>query len=210
MILTLPSTWHKAQVTDAEVVAEHLLDSVVTLPSAYVIYRPRILAAAIEPFPGATQALPAIATAPIPMLWVDYGFMSIVILRALMVFFPTLVSTIVDLCHTDCEFLEIAALDGTTGWTVALYMGLPLAAPAILGGLHNGFTLSVAGAVVRKAVMDGSGLGQVLVQMRNSVDTAGAFVIIIILCTMATLLYTIVYRIERPRRYEVTQRGRIP
>lgn len=41
--------------------------------------------------------------------------------------------------------------------------------------------------------------------MRNNVDTAGMFVIIIILCSMATLLYVIVYRIERSKRYEITQ-----
>ena len=180
VILALPSTWHKVQVTGAEAVAGCLLGSVVALPSAYVIYRSRILAAAVEPFLGATQALPAIAIAPILVLFVG-------------------------LRHIDRELLEAAALDGATGWTMALYMELPLAAPAILGGLRNGFALSVTGAVVGEMVMGGSGLGQVLTQMRNNVDTAGMFVIIIILCTMATLLYTIVYRIERSKRYEITQ-----
>ena len=101
--------------------------------------------------------------------------------------------------------LEAASLDGATGWTMAWHMELPLAAPAILGGLRNGFALSVTGAVVGEMVMGGTGLGQVLTQMRNNVDTAGMFVIIIILCTMATLLYTIVYRVERSKRYDITQ-----
>ena len=205
VILALPSTWHKVAVTGAEAVAGCLLGSLVALPSAYVIYRSRLLAAAVEPFLGATQALPAIAIAPILVLWVGYGFMSIVVLCALMVFFPILVSTVVGLRHIDRELLEAAALDGATGWTMAVYMELPLAAPAILGGLRNGFALSVTGAVVGEMVMGGSGLGQVLTQMRNNVDTAGMFVIIIILCSMATLLYVIVYRIERSKRYEITQ-----
>ena len=50
-----------------------------------------------------------------------------------------------------------------------------------------------------------SGLGQVLTQMRSNVDTAGMFVIIAILCAMATILYVIVYRIERSKRYAITQ-----
>ena len=205
VILALPSTWHKVAVTGAEAVAGCLLGSLVALPSAYVIYRSRLLAAAVEPFLGATQALPAIAVAPILVLWVGYGFMSIVVLCALMVFFPILVSTVVGLRQIDSELLEAAAQDGATGWTMAVYMELPLAAPAILGGLRNGFALSVTGAVVGEMVMGGSGLGQVLTQMRNNVDTAGMFVIIIILCSMATLLYVIVYRIERSKRYEITQ-----
>ena len=205
VILALPTTWHRVQVTGAEAVAGCLLGSAVALPSAYAIYRSRLLAAAVEPFLGATQALPAIAIAPILVLWVGYGFTAIVVLCALMVFFPILVSTVVGLRHIDRELLEAAALDGATGWTMAWHMELPLAAPAILGGLRNGFALSVTGAVVGEMVMGGSGLGQVLTQMRNNVDTAGMFVVIIILCTMATLLYTIVYRIERSKRYEITQ-----
>ena len=101
VILALPSTWHKVAVTGAEAVAGCLLGSLVALPSAYVIYRSRLLAAAVEPFLGATQALPAIAIAPILVLWVGYGFMSIVVLCALMVFFPILVSTVVCMRQRD-------------------------------------------------------------------------------------------------------------
>jgi len=53
--------------------------------------------------------------------------------------------------------------------------------------------------------MGGSGLGQVLTQMRSNVDTAGMFVIIAILCAMATILYVIVYQVERSKRYAITQ-----
>ena len=205
LVLALPMTWERVRITGAEAIAGCLLGSAVALPSAYAIYRSRLLAAAVEPFLGATQALPAIAIAPILVLWVGYGFVAIVALCALMVFFPILVSTVVGLRHIDRELLEAAALDGATGWSMAWHMELPLAAPAILGGLRNGFALSVTGAVVGEMVMGGTGLGQVLTQMRNNVDTAGMFVIIIILCTMATLLYTIVYRIERSKRYDITQ-----
>ena len=149
--------------------------------------------------------MPAIAIAPILVLWVGYGITPVIVLCALMVFFPILVSTVVGLRHIDSELLEAAALDGATGWTMAAQMELPLAAPAILGGLRNGFALSVTGAVVGEMVMGGSGLGQVLTQMRSNVDTAGMFVIITILCIMATILYVIVYRIERSKRYAITQ-----
>ena len=84
-------------------------------------------------------------------------------------------------------------------------MGLPPPAPAIRGGLRNVVALAVTGAVVGEMVRGGSGLGQVLTQMRSNVDTAGMFVVIAILCVMATILYVIVYRIERSKRYAITQ-----
>lgn len=204
-LLSRPTTWRQIAVTGSEAIAGCALGTVVALPLAYAIYRWRLLAAAVEPFLGATQALPAIAIAPILVLWVGYGITPVIVLCALMVFFPILVSTVVGLRHIDRELLEAAALDGATGWTMAAQMELPLAAPAILGGLRNGFALSVTGAVVGEMVMGGSGLGQVLTQMRSNVDTAGMFVVIAILCVMATILYVIVYRIERSKRYAITQ-----
>ena len=204
-LLQRPTTWRQIAVTGGEAIAGCALGTVVALPLAYTIYRWRLLAAAVEPFLGATQALPAIAIAPILVLWVGYGITPVIVLCALMVFFPILVSTVVGLRHIDRELLEAAALDGATGWTMAAHMELPLAAPAILGGLRNGFALSVTGAVVGEMVMGGSGLGQVLTQMRSNVDTAGMFVVITILCIMATILYVIVYRIERSKRYAITQ-----
>lgn len=204
-LLKRPTTWHQIGVTGGEAIAGCALGTVFALPLAYAIYRSRLLAAAVEPFLGATQALPAIAIAPVLVLWVGYGMTSVIALCALIVFFPILVSTVVGLRHINREFLEAAALDGATGWTMATQMEIPLAAHAILGGLRNGFALSVTGAVVGEMVMGGAGLGQVLTQMRSNVDTAGMFVVIAILCVMATMLYIIVYRIERSRRYDITQ-----
>lgn len=201
----LPSFWSKAALTALEALAGSIVGALVALPLAYLVYRSPIVSAAVEPFLGATQALPAIALAPLLVLWIGYGFWSITALCALLVFFPILVSTVVGLRHLDQEVLEAAELDGASGWTMAAAMEFPLAAPSILGGVRNGFTLSVTGAVVGEMVMGGNGLGQVLTQARSNVDTAGMFVAILLLCLMATAAYILVYRIERSRKYAISQ-----
>ena len=68
---------------------------------------------------------------------------------------------------------------------------------SLLTGLRNGFTLSVTGAVVGEMVMGGSGLGQLLTVQRDSVDTAGMFATIVVLCAMASGLYGLIHLIER-------------
>ena len=198
-----PQTWSRAAVTGGEALAGCAIGTAVALPLAYVVYRSRLVSAAVEPFLGATQALPAIAIAPIVVLWTGYGPLSVALLCALMVFFPILVSSVVGLRHIDPELLEAAALDGASGATMALTMELPLAAHSILK--PSLVTLSVTGAVVGEMVMGGTGLGQVLVQMRTNVDTAGMFVVIALLCLMATVLYAVIYRVERSRRYDTTR-----
>ena len=73
----------------------------------------------------------------------------------------------------------------------------PMAAPSILAGLRNGFTLSVTGAVVGEMVMGGNGMGGILVQQRQNMDTPGMFVSIIVLCVLAMSIYIVIYRIEK-------------
>ena len=193
--------WERMLITAGEALAGSLAGALVALPLAYAIYRVRIVQAAVEPFLGATQAIPAIALAPLLVLWVGYGIAPIVTLCALTVFFPILVSTTVALRQLPKEILEAAELDGADGWTMAASMEIPLAAPGILGGLRNGFTLSITGAIVGEMVMGGTGLGQILTQQRNNLDTAGMFVTLSVLCAMAMTLYVIIYRIEKSQRF---------
>lgn len=198
------SFWVRVFTTASEAIFGSVLGAIIALPLAYLIYRSPLIQAAVEPFLGATQAIPAIALAPLLVLWIGYGLWSITALCALLVFFPILVSSVVGLRHLDSEVLEAAELDGASGLTMATSIELPLAAPSILGGVRNGFTLSVTGAVVGEMVMGGTGLGQLLTQARTNVDTSGMFVTIIVLCTMATVIYILIYRIERSHRYAIS------
>ena len=53
-LLQRPTTWRQIAVTGGEAIAGCALGTVVALPLAYAIYRWRLLAAAVEPFLGAT------------------------------------------------------------------------------------------------------------------------------------------------------------
>lgn len=192
--------WVRIGVTAGEALLGCVAGAAFALPMSYAISHSRVFQSAVEPFLGATQAIPAIALAPLLVLWIGYGLAPIVALCALMVFFPILVSSVLGLRHLDQEVLEAAELDGASGWTMARSIEIPLAMPAILAGLRNGFTLSITGAVVGEMVMGGSGLGAVLTQQRFNLDTAGMFVTIAVLCILAMTVYAAIYRIERRRR----------
>lgn len=195
-----PRFWSAAGETFTEAVGGSLLGAAVALPLAIGIHRSRLLNAAITPFLGATQAIPAIAIAPLLAIWVGYGLGPIVLLCALMVFFPILISSVVGLRHVDPLVVDAARMDGAGSVALLRHIELPLALPNILAGLRNGFALSVTGAVVGEMVMGGSGLGQLLTSQRDSVDTAGMFATILVLCAMASGLYGLIHLVERRSR----------
>jgi NitT/TauT family transport system permease protein len=189
--------WSYVGVTVTESLLGSVVGTAVALPLAVLIYRVRLVSAAVLPFLGATQAIPAIALAPLLALWIGYGLGPIVALCALMVFFPILVSAVVGFRHIDREILAAAQLDGAGWFALLIYMELPLALHNILAGVRNGFTLSVTGAVVGEMVMGGTGLGTLLTAQRNANDTAGMFATIIVLAAVAATIYSFVSFAER-------------
>ncbi|MCL2483344.1 MAG: ABC transporter permease [Propionibacteriaceae bacterium] len=174
-----------------------LVGLVVAVPLAVIIYRSRIVSAAVLPFLGATQAIPAIALAPLLVLWVGYGLGGIVTLCALMVFFPILVSSVVGFRHIDKDVISAAQVDGAGSLALLINIEIPLAMHSILAGVRNGFTLSITGAVVGEMVMGGSGLGTLVTVQRNSNDLPGMFSTILILALCATIIYSLVSIAER-------------
>jgi NitT/TauT family transport system permease protein len=195
--LTTGALWPYLAVTLAEALAGCLLGAVVALPLAVAIHRSVWFSAAVQPFLGATQAIPAIALAPLLVLWVGYGMLPVVLLCGLIVFFPIFVSAVVGLRMVPRELLDAARLDGAGSGPLLRHVEAPMAMPSLLGGLKNGFALSVTGVVVGEMVMGGSGLGTVLTVQRDAVDTAGMFATIAWLCLIAAAAYSLITWWER-------------
>ena len=178
------SLWLAFACTGGEALVGGLVGVCIALPLSYCIFRFQTLSDAIEPLLG-------------------YGLVPISMLCALIAFFPILISALVGLRSLDRQVCEAAQLDGAAGLTMALRIEIPLASPAILAGIRNGFTLSITGAVVGEMVMGGKGLGMLLSQMRTNVDTAGMFVVIILLCLQAVLIYLLMSAWEARARVMV-------
>lgn len=195
-----PIYWGYLGVTVAEAFGGALLGAAVALPLAVLIHRSRWVAAGVHPFLGATQAIPAVALAPLLVLWLNYGLFSVIVLCALIVFFPILISTVVGLRHVDAEVVDAARIDGAGGWALLTQIELPMALPSILAGVRNGVTLAVTGAIVGEMVMGGAGLGTILTIQRGSVDTAGMVATIIVLALIASSAYAAIHFWERRSR----------
>ncbi|MBN9104150.1 MAG: ABC transporter permease [Propionibacteriaceae bacterium] len=192
--------WGYVGVTVLEALGGVVLGVAVALPLAVLIHWSAWVSAAVNPFLGATQAIPAIALAPLLVLWIGYGLVPVILLCALIVFFPILISAVVGLRHVDAAVVDAGRMDGATSWQLLVHIELPMALPSILGGLRNGVSLAVTGAIVGEMVMGGNGLGTVLTVQRGNVDTAGMIATIVVLAAIASAAYAVVLYAERTSR----------
>ena len=196
-------TW----VTLKEALLGCLAAGALSVPLAWTMYRFQLVSRTLLPFVAASQAVPAIAIAPLLVVWIGYGTVPTAVLCVLMVFFPITVTVLLGLRGLDTDVIDAARLDGAHGWSLIVYMELPMALPAILSGLRTGFTLSVTGAVIGEMTMGGQGLGMVLSSQRQTVDTTGLFSTIVVLCVMATSIHWCLHELERRSRVVASVRG---
>lgn len=177
--------------------AGSLLGLVVALPLGYLIAHFPAASAAISPYLAASQAVPAVALAPLLVVWFGYGTIPTALLCALMVFFPISINTTLGFTRVDPDIIGAARVDGAGRFSLLAWIEFPLALPAILAGIRNGFVLSVTGAVVGEFVMGGSGLGQLLSVYRDRADTTGMIAVLASLVVGAVLLFGGVRILER-------------
>ncbi|VEI12437.1 ABC transporter permease [Trueperella bialowiezensis] len=181
--------------------------AIIGVPVGFAIAHSKLLAASLQPYLAASQAIPAVAIAPLLVLWVGYGTTPIVWLCTIMVVFPIIINTSVGVRGIDPDLIGAARLDGAGPLTLMARIELPLAAPNILAGLRNGFTLSITGAVVGEMVIGGqTGLGIVLTGAQALNDVAGMFAAIIILAVIAIAIYIAIYALETRAYHAVSER----
>jgi NitT/TauT family transport system permease protein len=178
-----------------------VLGLVVALPLGYLLAKSRTATAALGPYLAASQAIPAVAFAPLLVLWFGYGALPKALLCALLVFFPILLNTVLGLSTLDRDVVDAARVDGAGSWRLLRSIEGPMALPAVLTGIRNGFVLSVTGAVVGEFVMGGAGLGELLSIFRDRVDTAGMVATLVVLAALAVVINLAVRGLERMVRW---------
>jgi NitT/TauT family transport system permease protein len=194
--LTSDSLLAYAQTTLIESVLGCAFGALVALPLAYTIVHSRLAASAIQPYLAASQALPAIAIAPLIALWLGYGLTPVIALCALIVFFPMVITAVLGLRSLDRDVLDAARTEGAGSWALLWRIEFPLALPSVLAGLRASLTLSITGAVVGEFVVGGQGLGELLLIDRSYADSAGVFATLLTLALLAALLYGLVRLLE--------------
>lgn len=186
-----------AATTLIESLAGFAIGALIALPTGYAIARNRALAATLEPYLAASQAVPAVALAPLLVLLLGYGLLPVAALCALIVFFPAAVNTTLGFRTLDRDVLDAARIDGAGRWALLRHIETPLAMPSILTGLRASLTLSVTGAVVGEFVLGDQGLGGLLTIARGNFDAPLVFATLLALALMATALYGFARLIER-------------
>jgi NitT/TauT family transport system permease protein len=164
--------------------------------TGYGLAKSPLLERILSPYIVASQAVPIVALAPLLVIWFGFGGLSKVLVCALTVFFPFLVTTIIGIRSVEPDLRALMRSLEASGWQTFSQLEVPSALPVLFGGLKVSVTLAVIGAVVGEFAGANRGLGFLINVARGTLDTPMLFVSLILLVVIALALYSAVAMLE--------------
>ncbi len=190
--------------TGEEAVLGLLVGAVVGAVLAVAVASVPFIRRALYPLLVGSQTIPMIVLAPLLVLWFGYGLTPKVVVVALIVFFPVVVSTVGGLQSVDQEMVDLVRSMGASRRDVLRMVLIPAAVPAFFAGLRISAAYAVAGAVVGEWVGASSGLGLFIDRSKSTFRVDRVFVAVVIVALVSMVLFGIVSALARlasPWRY---------
>lgn len=172
-----------------EILAGLALGVTAAVIAGYFLAKSPALERILSPYVVASQAVPIVALAPLLVIWFGFGGLSKVLVAALTVFFPVLVSTVVGIRSVEADHRALMRSLEASSWQTFTMLEVPAAMPVLLGGLKVAVTLAVIGAVVGEFAGADRGLGFLINLARGILDTPMLFVALFTLVAIALVLY---------------------
>jgi len=164
------------------------------------------------PYIITSQVVPKLALAPLLTVWLGFGTLPIVVITALVCFFPLLEASMTGIGQTDATQLQLFRMLDATRWQTLWRLKVPSGLPTILAGLRIATVLALVGAVVGEFIGGSRGLGALIIAAQGSMDTPLMFAVLILITLMGLLLYLTALWLPRRllRPYLATEPGNKP
>lgn len=100
------------------------------------------------PYVVASQTVPILAIAPMVVIWLKAGWVSVAVIAAYLTFFPVAINTLRGLRSPDPTALELMHSYAASRWAILWKLRVPAALPYIFTALKISATASVVGAII--------------------------------------------------------------
>jgi len=161
--------------------------------------------AVLWPYVVVSQVVPKLALMPVFILWFGFGTTPLVVITALICFFPLLETTATALRQVPPERLELFQLLGASRWQTLWRLKLPAGLPGVLAGLRVAVMLGLVGAVVGEFMGASRGLGALVIASQGSMDTPLMFAVLVLIAALGLVAYQLTLWLERAllRRHDL-------
>ena len=162
-------------ITFQEALYGYLLAISIGITFAAIMSQSKILERSFYPYAILLQTLPAVAVAPLIVLWFGFEMKSVIIISLIISLFPIINNTLLGLKSTSINLVELFQMHNQSRFVNFFKLRLPAATPHIIAGLRISAGLSVIGAIVGEFIIgsgsEGGGLGVMIMYAQASMET---------------------------------------
>ena len=156
---------------------------------------------ALYPYAVVLQVTPVVAIAPLILIWVGFEHINtaLVLIAALVAFFPILSNTTLGLKSADFNLVDLMRLYGASRWQILWRLRLPTALPYLLGAMKIAGGLALIGAVVAEFVAGSgtaTGLAWRIVEAGNRLEIATMFAALLLLALLGIAIFAALSLLE--------------
>ena len=140
---------------------------------------------------------PAVALAPLLIIWLGFGPAPKIVVAALICFFPFVVGTVSGLRAAESGAVEWVRSLGASPRETFLLVRAPWALPHLFAALRVSVGLALIGAMVAEWLGADRGLGHVIMQANANLDMPGLFAAVVVLALLGSVANLAVGAVER-------------
>lgn len=187
-----PTLWGAAVSTGTGALLGFGAAVILSFGMALVLSLSPMVRAGFYPYLMILQMTPIIVIAPILVLWVGPGLMSVTIITFLICFFPMVVNTTQGLISTDRNLVDYFRMRKATRFQEIFLLRVPAALPYFFTGLRIAATLAPIGAIVGDLYAGNSaggqgGLGFLTIIYSSQFEMGALFATAVVCCVLGFL-----------------------
>ena len=181
----------------ARVLAGFAIGSLIGIAIGAMMSGFRAFRAVVDPFIEVTRPLPPLAFVPVLIVWFGIGEAPKIILIAAGVIPVMAISTAAGLDGVPQEMLNCARCLGASEWYTMIHVRIRAAMPQIITGMRLSMGLSWTSIVAVEMIAATAGLGYVILQAGQFLDTSLIFAGILIIALLGLGLDACLRRLQR-------------
>jgi len=152
---------------------------------------------AMYPLIVLTQTIPAVAIAPLLVLWFGYKMMPKIILIILITFFPIVIGVLDGFRSADKDAINLMRSMGASRWQIFRHIKFFNALPNFFSGLRITVAYAVVGAVLAEWLGGFAGLGVYMTRVKKSFAYDKMFAVIFLISIISLILIWLVSVLQK-------------
>lgn len=184
-------------ITVYETTISFILGTIIGTGLAIILWFNKTIAKIFDPYLTILNSLPKVALGPIIIIWAGAGIKSIIIMALLISVIVTIINVYTGLINTDTNKINLLKSFKASKYQILTKVVLPSNYKTIISSLKINVSMSLIGVIMGEFLVSKEGIGYLIMYGSQVFNLDLVLTGIIILCIVATLLYYVVYYIEK-------------